>query len=123
MIALAGGALVSIIFSLAGTWPQVVILRVVLGLLAGGSMSLAYTMGARLAPAEQSGLTLSVLASCAMLGGAFSPMLAGLFGQGGLRYVFLANAAAYLLAVALTALPSLRGTRAPAAEAASRVEP
>ena len=112
-IALAGGAACSILLGLVGSWTQVVVLRLILGLLAGGSMSLAYTMGARLAPAERSGLTLSVLASCAMLGGAASPMLAGLIGQASLRLVFLANAAAYLMAFALAALPSLRAARAP----------
>jgi DHA1 family multidrug resistance protein-like MFS transporter len=112
-IALAGGAACSVVLSLVVSWTQVVVLRLILGLLAGGSMSLAYTMGARLAPAERSGLTLSVLASCAMLGGAASPMLAGLIGQASLRVVFLANAGAYLVALALAALPALRTARAP----------
>ena len=113
IIALAGGAACSILLGLVVSWTQVVVLRLILGLLAGGSMSLAYTMGARLAPAERSGLTLSVLASCAMLGGAASPMLAGLIGQASLRLVFLANAAAYLVAVALAALVAARGAPAP----------
>src|SRR5207248_10275008 len=113
LIALAGGAACSILLGLVVSWTQVVVLRLILGLLAGGSMSLAYTMGARLAPAERSGLTLSVLASCAMLGGAASPMLAGLIGQASLRVVFLANAGAYLAAFGLAALPTLRAARAP----------
>jgi MFS family permease len=72
-------------------------------------MSLAYTMGARLAPSERSGLTLSVLASCGMLGGAISPIMAGFLGQQlSLRVVFFATAAAYLIAVGLAALPSVR---------------
>ncbi|MBA2451136.1 MAG: MFS transporter [Chloroflexi bacterium] len=112
IIALIGGAVFSVPLVLAGGWPEVVVLRVVLGLLAGGSMSLAYTMGARLAPPERSGVTLSMLGSCGMLGGAVSPMLAGLIGQVSLRSVFLATAAAYLVAAALAALP-LMG-RAPA---------
>ena len=123
VIALAGGAVLSVLLALTGSWLQVVALRVVLGLLAGGSMSLAYTMGARLAPAERSGLTLSVLASCAMLGGAVSPMLAGIIGQASLRLVFLANAVAYLAAVGLAALPTLMPRGAPAHEPGPAPEP
>jgi MFS family permease len=123
MIALVGGAVLSALLSLSGSWPQVVVLRLVLGLLAGGSMSLAYTMGARLSPAEQSGLSLSVLASCAMLGGAASPMLAGVLGQVSLRFIFLANVAAYLVAVALAALPARRAASALDPELAPEAEP
>lgn len=111
LIALAGGALCAGLFALAGDWVQVVVLRVILGLLAGGTMSLAYTMGARLAPTERSGLTLSVLASCGMLGGAVSPMLAGIIGQYSLRVVFLAVAVAYVVGAALAAIPMLRRAR------------
>ena len=113
IIALAGGAICSVLLGLVGGWPEVAVLRLVLGLLAGGSMSLAYTMGARLAPAERSGVTLSVLASCGMLGGAISPMLAGLIGQVSLRFVFFATGAAYLVALALAALPAVRRAEAP----------
>ena len=93
-----------------------------LGLLAGGTMSLAYTMGARLAPTERSGLTLSVLASCGMLGGAISPILAGFIGQYSLRVVFFATAAAYLIAVGLAAFPSLRRRGAAQPEAAAEAD-
>jgi DHA1 family multidrug resistance protein-like MFS transporter len=107
--ALIGGAICSVLISFAGDWIQVTGLRIVLGLLAGGTMSLAYTMGARLAPGERSALTLSVLASCGMLGGAVSPILAGTLGQVlSLRSVFLTVAAAYLLAVGLAVLPAVR---------------
>jgi MFS family permease len=97
-----------VLISFAGDWIQVTGLRIVLGLLAGGTMSLAYTMGARLAPSARSGLTLSVLASCGMLGGAVSPILAGMLGQLSLRSVFITVAAAYLVAVGLAVLPSVR---------------
>jgi DHA1 family multidrug resistance protein-like MFS transporter len=121
IIALAGGAFCSVLISLAGDWIQVTVLRIILGLLAGGTMSLAYTMGARLAPSARSGLTLSVLASCGMLGGAVSPIMAGMLSQLSLRSVFIAVAVAYLLAVGLTAMPAIRRAQAadpePAAEA------
>jgi DHA1 family multidrug resistance protein-like MFS transporter len=105
IVALAGGAFFSVLLALAGGWIEVVIVRALLGLLAGGTISLAYTMGARLAPSGRSSVTLSVLASCGMLGSATAPILAGILGQFSLRIVFLATAMAYLIAVALAVLP------------------
>jgi DHA1 family multidrug resistance protein-like MFS transporter len=107
LIALAGGALFSGMIAFVDDWVQVTLLRVALGLLAGGSMSLAYTMGAHLAPASRSGLTLSTLSSCGQLGGALAPIAAGVIGGISLAYVFLANAGAYLVALVLAAIPSV----------------
>ena len=124
IVALAGGAICSVLIALAGDWIQVVVLRILLGLLAGGTISLAYTMGARLAPSERSSMTLSLLASCGMLGSASSPIMAGLISQASIRVVFLATGAAYLLAVGLAVLPLIRraGKQAssPAGEPVSR---
>ena len=111
IIALAGGAVCSVLIAVAGDWIQVVVLRVLLGLLAGGTISLAYTMGARLAPSDRSSVTLSLLASCGMLGSASSPVLAGLISQASLRIVFLAMGVAYLIAVGLAVLPLLRSQK------------
>jgi MFS family permease len=88
---------------MASNWQQVLALRLVLGLMAGGTLSLGYTLGARLAPAERSGLTLGLLASCAQLGSASAPLLGGVLGSVGLHFVFLVNGAAYLAALGLTA--------------------
>ena len=115
LLALAGGAVFSVLLAMVSSWGEVVVVRIVLGLLAGGTMSLAYTMGARMAPPSQSGLMLSMLSSGGQLGGALSPMLAGFIGGFSLIYALLANAAAYLVALALAALPSTG--RAPAPDA------
>jgi DHA1 family multidrug resistance protein-like MFS transporter len=104
MLALAGGALCSAPLALSADWSQVLGLRLLLGLLAGGTQGLAYTIGARLAPAERSAFTLSVLASCGQLGGALAPMVAGGLAQVSLQTVFLANGGAYLLALLFVAL-------------------
>jgi DHA1 family multidrug resistance protein-like MFS transporter len=119
MIALGGGAIFSALFVVAHDWIEVVFLRLVLGLMAGGAMSLSYTLGARMAPAGRSALTLSVLSSCAMLGMAVSPILAGLISQASLSYVFLMNAGVYAVALALAAvaLPRIAGRPARAPEA------
>ena len=120
IVALAGGAVCSVLLAVVGDWIQVMVVRTLLGLLAGGTISLAYTMGARLAPSDRSSLTLSVLASCGMLGSASSPILAGLISQASLRIVFLATGAAYLLAVGLAIFPLIRRwqTGAPSQEPA-----
>src|SRR4029079_8266217 len=81
MIALAGGAFCSLLLGLVTTtWQQVLVLRLMLGLLAGGTLSLGYALGARLAPREHSGLTLGILASCGQIGSASAPLLAGVLG-------------------------------------------
>lgn len=106
LVALGGGAVFSAMLAVAGDWLQVVAIRLILGLLAGGTMSLAYTMGARLAPASRSGVTLAMLSSGGQLGGAISPMMAGVIGQASLVYALMANAGAYVVAFGLAALPS-----------------
>ncbi|MDP8924704.1 MAG: MFS transporter, partial [Chloroflexota bacterium] len=101
-----------VLFALARGWPEVIGLRLLLGLLAGGTISLAYTLGARLAPPERAATTMALLASWGMLGSALAPILAGLIGQISLRAVFVATAAAYVLAAMLVALPAIRRARA-----------
>ena len=125
MLALAGGALCSAPLALAVDWVQVLVLRLLLGLLAGGAMSLAYAYGARLAPAERSGLTLSLLSSFGQLGGAIAPMLAGLIGVYSLAAVFVVNAGAYLVALVTAAVfaRSQPPGRAAAASTPKRREP
>jgi DHA1 family multidrug resistance protein-like MFS transporter len=124
VIALVGGAAFSILLAFVGSWIEAIVVRTLLGLLAGGTISLAYTIGARLAPSERSSLTLSVLASCGMLGSASSPILAGMLSQVSLRAVFLATAAAYLIAVGLAVIPGWRArSAARAAPAEEEAEP
>ena len=109
VLALSASAVCAGLFALARGWPEVVGLRLLIGLLAGGTISLAYTMGARLAPADRSATTMSLLASWGMLGNATSPLMAGVIGQNiGLRAVFVMTACGYLLAVSLLAVPALR---------------
>ena len=121
IVALAGGAVFSILLALVGSWVEAIVVRILLGLLAGGTISLAYTMGARLAPSERSTVTLSVLASCGMLGSASAPILAGMLSQFSLRAVFLAMATAYLIAVGLSVVPGRLAKRGAQGEARDAV--
>jgi DHA1 family multidrug resistance protein-like MFS transporter len=112
MLALSGAAVAGGLFALARGWPEVVGLRLLIGLLAGGTISLAYTMGARLAPADRSATTMSLLASWGMLGTATAPILSGIIAQNiSLRAVFAMTAAAYVVAASLVAIPALREAR------------
>jgi MFS family permease len=112
VMALSGAAVCAGLFALARGWPEVIGLRLLIGLLAGGTISLAYTMGARLAPAERSATAMSLLASWGMLGTATAPIMAGIIGQNiGLQAVFGMTAAGYVLAVILLAVPTYREAR------------
>jgi DHA1 family multidrug resistance protein-like MFS transporter len=104
MIALGGGSLLSLLLSLSNHWLQVLLLRFLLGVLAGGTLSLGYTLGARRAPRERSGMTIGMMVSCAQLGGASAPLLGGMLGAVGLHVVFLANSIAYFVALTFAAL-------------------
>jgi MFS family permease len=104
MIALGGGAILSLLLSLSNHWLQVLVLRFVLGVLAGGTLSLGYTLGARLVPRERSGMAIGMMVSCAQLGGASAPLLGGMLGALGLHVVFLANSVAYFVALTFAAL-------------------
>jgi MFS transporter, DHA1 family, multidrug resistance protein len=122
MLALAGAAVAASLFVLARGWPEVIGLRLLLGLLAGGTISLAYTLGARLAPPERAATTMALLASWGMLGNAAAPMVSGMVGQLSLRAVFVTTAAAYLVAAALVALPALRRARAASGRRSAEAE-
>jgi MFS transporter, DHA1 family, multidrug resistance protein len=104
LTALGGGAVCSVLLGFSSTWQQVLVLRLLLGLLAGGTLSLGYAIGARLAPSERFGLTLGILASCGQLGSGSAPLLAGVLGGAGLHVVFFANATVYLLGLVMAAL-------------------
>jgi DHA1 family multidrug resistance protein-like MFS transporter len=106
LIALTCGVAFSVLLAFAQDWIQVAVLRLILGLLAGGTASLGFAYGLRLAPPNRSATTLSMLTSSGQFGGALSAILVGVVSQAGLRYAFLANAGAYLVAVVLTVLPA-----------------
>jgi MFS family permease len=121
LLSLLGGMACSVPLAFTTGWEQVLGLRLLLGLLAGGSLSLAYTLGARLAPPERSAFTLSVVGSGGQLGGALAPMFAGLLGQVSLRAVFLANSVAYLIALGVAlALPRAHDRAAPSEPTSDR---
>ena len=97
-------------------------LRLVLGLLAGGTLSLGYTLGARLAPRERSGLTLGILASCGQIGSASAPLLAGVLGGAACTSCSWPTRVAYLVALGLAAWGARSARRAIGPEQAAESE-
>jgi DHA1 family multidrug resistance protein-like MFS transporter len=122
LVALTAGVACSVLLAFANDWIQVAVLRVILGLLAGGTASLGFAYGLRLAPPGRSATTLAILMSGGQFGGALSSVLVGVVSQAGLAYAFLANAGAYLVAVALTALPVRGAGRSESREQAAGVQ-
>jgi MFS family permease len=91
------GGLVSIALSFAVSVSQLLWLRLLLALLAGGTLTIAYTFASRIIPENERAAAFGLLASFAMLGGAAGPMFGGLLTSLSIHLVFAANAAAYSL--------------------------
>lgn len=112
-VALVGGALSVGPLGLVGSWEQVLGLRLLLGLVAGGSLAMGYTLGTNLVPPERTGLALGVLSSGALMGSASAPFLAGIVGRFNLRAVFAVDVLCYLLALGVVHVWLRRSDRAP----------
>jgi len=78
---------------------QFSILRVVLALLAGGTLTLALTAASDVIPPEQRGVGYSILSSTSRNGGATGPLIAGALAGFSLRSIFVFNAVVYLLMI------------------------
>jgi DHA1 family multidrug resistance protein-like MFS transporter len=79
---------------------QFSVLRVLLALLAGGTMTLTLTAANDVIPEEYRGTGFALLQSTSMLGGAAGPLVAGALGGWSIRSVFAFNALVYGLMVA-----------------------
>jgi DHA1 family multidrug resistance protein-like MFS transporter len=76
------------------------VLRVMLALLAGGTLTLTVTAASDVIPEEYRGTGFALLQSTGMLGGAAGPLVAGGLGGWSIRSVFVFNAIVYGLMVA-----------------------
>jgi MFS transporter, DHA1 family, multidrug resistance protein len=95
------GGLVSVGLSFAGTVSQLLWLRLLLALLAGGILTIAYTLASHIIPENERAAAFGLLSSFAMLGGAAGPMFGGLLTSLTIHLVFVADAAAFGLLFAL----------------------
>jgi DHA1 family multidrug resistance protein-like MFS transporter len=76
------------------------VLRVMLALLAGGTLTLTVTAASDVIPEEYRGTGFALLQSTSMLGGAAGPLVAGGLGGWSIRSVFVFNVIVYGLMVA-----------------------
>jgi MFS family permease len=73
------------------------ILRLALGLLAGGCMVVIYTLGSMVIPKETRATSFSFLASAGLLGAAIGPVVAGVLTHLSIRAIFFFNGAVFFL--------------------------
>lgn len=78
---------------------QFSVLRVMLALLAGGTLTLALTTGSRIIPEEQRGAGFGMLSGTSLLGGAAGPLIAGSLAGFSIRSVFVFNSIVYILMI------------------------
>jgi MFS family permease len=97
LISLLAGALICIPIALATIWWQLLILRPLLGLVAGGSLTMAFTLGSLSLPKDGRAAAFGVLSSAALLGTAVSAPLLGLLAQFSLRVPWMFDALLYLV--------------------------
>ena len=104
LASLAFGCLLLPLLAAAGTVWQLVALRVLVGLLAGGATTLTYAYVSTLLPPERLGLSFSMFASCAMLGSSLGPLSLGAVAVVSLRLPLVIGAVAFALCLLLLQL-------------------
>jgi DHA1 family multidrug resistance protein-like MFS transporter len=115
LLTLVGGALVVAPMALVPRFGLILGLAVLLGLVAGGSLTLCYTIGGLMVPAAVRTTAFGFFSGAALFGGAISPTVAGLVAHLSLRGIYWVDAALYLaLAAALARRGALGPTSPPA---------
>ena len=92
-IQFAGGGLFCALMSLARGWPLLLALRTLTALCLGGALTLAYSLGGMIVPAETRGAAFGWLAMGVQIGTAGSPLLTGALAAASLPGAFLLDAA------------------------------
>lgn len=80
-------------------------LATLLGLVFGGSLTLGYTVGDRLAPGERRGTVFGYFTGAALFGGAIAPLVAGVLARWDLAGIYYVDTAICLFLAAVLALP------------------
>jgi DHA1 family multidrug resistance protein-like MFS transporter len=111
---LVGGALLVAPMALVPSFELVLALAVLLGLVAGGSLTLCYTIGGLMVPERVRTTAFGFFSGAALFGGALAPTVAGLVAHLALRGIYFVDAALYLaLAAALARRATLGGRVSP----------
>jgi DHA1 family multidrug resistance protein-like MFS transporter len=102
LMTLFGGAAAVLPMALVPRYEMMLGLAVLLGLVAGGSLTLCYTIGGLMVPEQVRTTAFGFFSGAALFGGAVSPSFAGLVAHAALRGIYWVDAALYLaLAAAL----------------------
>jgi DHA1 family multidrug resistance protein-like MFS transporter len=96
---LVAGAALCAPMALVETPTQFLVVRVVLGLFAGGTVTLVMSLANTRIPASSKGAAFGVISSANLLGTAVSPVVTGLLAGIDLRLVFVLNSLLYLVAL------------------------
>jgi len=104
---LIGGALTVLPMAAVSSFGSLLLLAVLLGLASGGSLTLCYTIGGLMVPAEIRTTAFGFFAGAALFGGAISPSVAGLLAHWELRGIYYLDAALFV-ALTLALLPGAR---------------
>jgi MFS family permease len=99
---LSGGVLACVPMGLVWATPQLLVLRLVLGLLAGGCLVVVYTLGSQIIPQETRATSFSFLSSAALLGGSLGPIGAGALTHVDIRAIFFFNSLVFLMLVVVS---------------------
>jgi DHA1 family multidrug resistance protein-like MFS transporter len=109
-LGLLGGGVSVLPMAWAGGLPSFLGLALALGLASGGCLTLCYTIGSLIVPADRRATAFGFFAGAALFGGAVSPAVAGLLARWDLRAIYAVDAALFgLLAVAALARATVRG--------------
>ena len=93
---LLGGAIAVAPMALVGGFEALLGLAALLGLVAGGSLTLCYTIGGLMVPGEVRTTAFGFFSAAALFGGAVSPSFAGLIAHASLRGIYWVDALLYL---------------------------
>ena len=93
---LSAGVLLCLPMGLVRSTTQLMMLRLALGLLAGGCMVVIYTLASRVIPQATRATSFSFLASASLLGASIGPVVAGTLTHLNIRAIFFFNGAVFL---------------------------
>lgn len=96
---LAAGAALCFPMALVSAPGQLLLLRTLLGLFAGGTLTLAYSLANQAIPTESKGAAFGVLSSITLLGSASSPLITGALTRLDFRTVFALDSVLYAVAL------------------------
>jgi MFS transporter, DHA1 family, multidrug resistance protein len=98
LASLAAGAVLCLPLAFVDHWVQLLFIRTLLGLLAGGALTLAYAIGGREMPANAKMGAFGTLAGIGQIGGATSPFITGMLSKwASLSAIFVVDTILYVL--------------------------